>query len=200
MEVDASEIGLRAVLSQRHGKPGKLYPCAFFSRNLTPAEVNYDIGNRELLAVKAAIKEWYHWLDGVLHPFTILTDHRNLEYIWQTKCLNPRQVRWALFFTCFHFTISYHPGLKNADVLSRRYSPPEQQLTPEPIILSSMVVALVSWDVEGKLAPQGCPTGRLYIPRMLQTRVIEWARTSPASGHPGVSCTSSVLSRKILVA
>ncbi|KAL0167369.1 hypothetical protein M9458_039213, partial [Cirrhinus mrigala] len=60
MEVDASDCGIGAVLSQRHGQPGKLFPCAFFSRKLTQAERNYDVGNKELLSMKAAIEEWRH--------------------------------------------------------------------------------------------------------------------------------------------
>lgn len=57
VEVDASDSGIGAVLSQRHGQPGKLYPCAFFSRKLTAAEQNYDVGNKELLSMKAAIEQ-----------------------------------------------------------------------------------------------------------------------------------------------
>ncbi|KAK3555967.1 hypothetical protein QTP86_029930, partial [Hemibagrus guttatus] len=68
-EVDASDSGIGAVLSQRHGQPGKLFPCAYFSRKLTNAERNYDVGNKELLAMKAAIEEWRHWLEGSTHPF-----------------------------------------------------------------------------------------------------------------------------------
>ncbi|KAK3545141.1 hypothetical protein QTP70_001467 [Hemibagrus guttatus] len=45
VEVDASTTGVGAVLSQQQGNPQKLHPCAFFSRKLNPAEVNYDIGN-----------------------------------------------------------------------------------------------------------------------------------------------------------
>lgn len=58
-----SDCGIGAVLSQRHGTPGKLHPCAFFSRKLTPAENNYDIGNKELLSIKATLEEWTHWLE-----------------------------------------------------------------------------------------------------------------------------------------
>ncbi|KAK3548117.1 hypothetical protein QTP70_004885 [Hemibagrus guttatus] len=113
VEVDASSSGLGAVLSQRHGEPGKLHPCAFYSRKLTAAEANYDVCNWELLSIKAALEEWRHWLEGARHPFTVLTDHRNLEYLRGTKRLNPRQAKWALFFTRFQFSVSYCPGSKN---------------------------------------------------------------------------------------
>lgn len=50
VEVDASEVGVGAILSQRHGSPSKLYPCAYFSYKLSPAERNYDVRNCKLLA------------------------------------------------------------------------------------------------------------------------------------------------------
>ncbi|MGL5566364.1 MAG: Ty3/Gypsy family RNase HI domain-containing protein, partial [Plesiomonas sp.] len=93
-------------LSQQQGKPSRLHPCAFFSRKLSPAEVNYDIGNRDLLAIKIALEEWRHWLEGAKHPFLVLTDHKNLKYLHDAKRLNPCQARWALFFTHSNFTIS----------------------------------------------------------------------------------------------
>ncbi|KAK3551619.1 hypothetical protein QTP70_020827 [Hemibagrus guttatus] len=62
-------VEVDAVLSQCHGQPGKLFPCAYFSRKLTDAECNYDVGNKEFLAMKATIKEWRHWLEGSTYPF-----------------------------------------------------------------------------------------------------------------------------------
>lgn len=77
VEVDASEIGLGGVLSQYYGDPRKLHPCAYFSRNLTEAERNYNIANLELLEVKAALEVWCHWLEGARHTITVFIDHRN---------------------------------------------------------------------------------------------------------------------------
>ena len=85
VEVDASDSGVGGVLSQQAVEDGKLHPCAFFSRALSPAERNYDVGNRELLALKLAVEEWRHWFEGAADPFLIYTDHKNLEYIRQSK-------------------------------------------------------------------------------------------------------------------
>ena len=78
VEVDASNVGVGAILSQRSAGDSKVHPCAFYSHRLSPAEQNYDIGNKELLAVKLALEEW---LEGAQVPFQVWTDHKNLEYL-----------------------------------------------------------------------------------------------------------------------
>lgn len=98
VEVDALDLGEGAVLSQRAKEDNKLHLCAFFSRKLSPAKRNYDIGNRELLAVELALEGWHHWLEGAEPPFTEWMDHKNLAYIQTAKRLNSQQARWTLFF------------------------------------------------------------------------------------------------------
>ncbi|KAI2644730.1 Transposon Tf2-6 polyprotein [Labeo rohita] len=135
VEVDASSTGVGAMLLQSQGQPSKTYPCAFYSHKLSPAEKNYDVGNRELLAIKLALEEWRHWLERARHPFVILTDHKNLEYLRTAKVLNYRQARWSLFFTRFNFTINYRPGSQNtkADALSRVHEPDHTSPPPETV-------------------------------------------------------------------
>ncbi len=113
IEVDASTTGVGAVLSQQQGTPAKLHPCAFFSRKLSLAERNYDIGKRELLAIKLALEEWRHWLEGAQHPFSVLTDHKNLQFLRDAKRLNPHQARWpsSLPGSILQFPISQVPRM-----------------------------------------------------------------------------------------
>ncbi|KAK3569110.1 hypothetical protein QTP86_022143 [Hemibagrus guttatus] len=120
---------------------------AFYSRKLTTAEANYDVGNRELLAIKAALEEWRHWLEGARHPFQVLTDHRNPEYLHGAKRLNPRQARWALLFTRFPFMVTYRPGSKNgkADALSRKFERADKPVLTEPILPPTAILAPVRW-------------------------------------------------------
>ncbi|KAK7887257.1 hypothetical protein WMY93_026878 [Mugilogobius chulae] len=150
VEVDASDTGVGAVLSQRSPVDQKLHPCAFFSRRLSPAERNYSIGDKELLAVKLALEEWRHYLEGTEIPFVVWTDHKNLSYIQSAKRLNSRQARWALFFGRFNFTLTYRPGSRNVkpDSLSRQFSSSDSPDTMETVLPLSCVVASLTWEIE----------------------------------------------------
>ncbi|KAH9247948.1 hypothetical protein BASA81_014407 [Batrachochytrium salamandrivorans] len=121
LETDASDFAISGVLHQ-HDQTNTLRPVAFYSRQMNNAERNYDIYDKELLAVVESFKHWRHLLQGGLHPVTVLCDHKNLEYFMSTKKLTRRQARWSLELSEYTFTITHRPGKLNgrADSLSRR--------------------------------------------------------------------------------
>uniref|UniRef100_A0A8C6P7M8 Gypsy retrotransposon integrase-like protein 1 n=3 Tax=Nothobranchius furzeri TaxID=105023 RepID=A0A8C6P7M8_NOTFU len=204
LEVDASDTGVGAVLSQVSPLDHRLHPCAFFSRRLTPTESRYDVGDRELLAVKLAIEEWRHWLEGAEIPFIIWTDHKNLVYLREAKRLNPRQYRWSLFFSRFNFQISYRPGSKNVkpDALSRQYAS-DQETELSTILPPACVVGGVTWEIRDQVLeaqrtdpdPGKGPPDRLWVPQAVRSKVIHWAHTGKFSLHPGVGRTIALIRR-----
>ncbi|KAI1676227.1 reverse transcriptase [Pyrenophora tritici-repentis] len=121
LETDASDYVSAGVLSQ-HGDDGILRPVAFFSKKHSVTECNYEIYDKELLAIIRCFEEWRPELEGTVSPIKVITDHRNLEYFTTTKLLNRRQARWAEFLSRFNFKIVYRPGKLGAkpDALTRR--------------------------------------------------------------------------------
>jgi hypothetical protein len=120
IEVDASDTIIGGVLSQRHQK--HLHPVAYYSRKMSPAECNYGIGDKELLAIVTAFEEWHLYLEGLSDPAIVYTDHANLQTFTTKMKLNRRQVRWSQKLAEYNFRIIYREGHKNckADALTRR--------------------------------------------------------------------------------
>jgi hypothetical protein len=134
VETDASDYALGAVMSHIEDDT-RLHPVAFYSRKFKPAEINYDIHDKEMLAIVAALKEWEHMLKSCQDKFMVYTDHKKLEYLASPKVLTRCQARWAEFLSEFWFKVIYRPGHLNtkADVLSRRrdYTDKEGSETPQ---------------------------------------------------------------------
>ena len=120
LETDASDFVTAAVLSQ-YDPQGVLRPVAFMSKKMIPAECNYEIYDKELLAIVKAFESWTAELGSVEASTLVLTDHKNLEYFTTTKKLNRRQARWNELLANFDFKIIFRPGKKNgkADALTR---------------------------------------------------------------------------------
>ena len=93
VEVDASQFAVGGILSQRNPKTGVIHPVAYFSKKLLPAEQNYTISERELIAIKMAFLEWRHYLLGARHTITVFSDHKNFQFLKTARALTPRQMR-----------------------------------------------------------------------------------------------------------
>jgi hypothetical protein len=106
LETDASDYAIGVCISQKDSE-GRSYPVAFYSRKMSPAEGNYDIHDKELLAIVAAFQEWRVYLEGAKYSVKVLTDYKNLIYFTTTKKLNRRQVRWAELIASYNFQIFY---------------------------------------------------------------------------------------------
>lgn len=210
VEVDASDIGVGAILSQRSPQSNKLDPCACFSKRLSDTERNYDVGNHELLAVVLALQEWRHWLEGAQHPFVIWTDHKNLSYLRTARRLNSRQARWALFLGRFKFTLAYRPGSKSTkpDALSRLHIADCSDAPPETIIPTSCILAAAHWDIEKVVSdaqhsepdPGTGPPNCLFVPSSARSQVLQWGHSSKLACHPGIHRTLSFIKQRFLVA
>lgn len=114
LRTDASAFALGAVLSNADDKP-----VAYASRTLKPAEVNYPVIEKELLAIVWACKHFRPYLFG--KKFEILTDHRPLIYLFGMTNPSSRLTKFRLALEEFDFKITYVKGKDNAtaDALSR---------------------------------------------------------------------------------
>jgi RNase H-like domain found in reverse transcriptase/Reverse transcriptase (RNA-dependent DNA polymerase) len=79
IQVDSSLFATGGILTQMDTN-GDRHPCAYLSKSLTKEQRNYDTGDRELLAIIQALKEWRHYIQGSGHTTIVLSDHDNLRH------------------------------------------------------------------------------------------------------------------------
>ena len=172
-----------------------MHPVAFPSRKLNSAERNYNIHDKELLAILVAFLEWQHYLQGTEKPITVYTDHENLQYFPTTKAWTARQIRWSQKLCDFNFVIVYRPGVKRdkPDALSRRpeFRPEEGATHREQQILrpghfSKFQIAVV-WGGEPSLLQQELPHPKIEnlvrIQRLIKDARIQTRGLKLAAGH-----------------
>src|ERR1700676_446252 len=200
---DASGFAIGAALCQDHGNGQQ--PCAYISRKMNNHEVNYPVHEQELLAIIHALREWRHYLHG--NQFTVITDHRSLQYLQTQPHLSARQIRWSEFLQQFDFIVTYRAGKENhvADALSRR---PDHQLAAlaESTItvsdtlqndiknayhLDPITKLLITKKTNPKFKYSDdmiyTPDNRLYVPNHsdIYNKILSEAHDTPTSGHMG---------------
>jgi len=153
----------------------------FWSRKCTPAERNYDIHDREMLAIVECFKHWRHYLEGSKHPVHIRSDHKNLETFMSTKILNRRQARWAEFLSDYDFVLDHIPGSKNpADGPSRRPDYAKDVDIPSGALIPPKALGLLppeSLPSGVRPAPGDAPGAYLELTPESSRSQVEWSRS-----------------------
>ena len=121
IKMDVSDYALAAILSMVSLTDNEVHRIAFHSHTFTPPKLNYDVHDKELLAIFEAFKIWCHYLKGSPTPIDVVTDHKNFEYFSTTKLLTHCQVHWSECLCQFNLTIHFCPGRLGTkpDVLTR---------------------------------------------------------------------------------
>jgi len=109
VEADASDFTIGGVLSMKC-EDEKWRPVAYIFKSLNETKRNYEIHDKEMLAMIRCLEIWRYFLEGVKDQFEIWMDHKNLEYFIKAQKLNQRQTRWTLYLSRFDFALKYVAG------------------------------------------------------------------------------------------
>ena len=161
-ETDASKCVTAGIISQIEND-GFLRPITFCSKSMSKSECNYDVHDKELLAIILALEEWRRYVKGSQQRAKILTDHKNLLPFMTRKRLNERQVRWKQFLSQFDFKIDYRPGKEGGKphALTRepgylpsqddkRHTQMEQILLPQHYFKDTKVESMELFSMDNK--------------------------------------------------
>ncbi len=119
LTVNASPVGISAILSQKDSGSDNSRVIAYASRALTPVEKRYSQTEKEALSIVWAVEHFHLYIYG--SHFTLVTDHKPLEVIYGSASSKPsaRIERWVLRLQPYTFSVVYKPGKDNpADFLS----------------------------------------------------------------------------------
>lgn len=192
METDASDKAIGGCLKQKDDD-GKLHPVAYYSRKLTGPEANYDVHDKELLAVVECLKQWRVYLEGAKYPVQVYSDHKNLTRWTTTQTLNRRQVRWAMELSSYDFRITHVRGTENitADALSRR-ADYMQGLEPEPATLLRKEGKYLTYN---KPETETLATMEQEPSETEKQEIISSRHDEKTAGHPGIDKTIELITR-----
>ncbi|QRW17502.1 Retrotransposable element Tf2 protein [Rhizoctonia solani] len=195
IECNALDYATGAILSQRNPE-GKLAPVAYLSKSLSPAEKNYNIFDKELLAVIRAFKEWRHLLEGSELPVQVLTDHKNLEYFSTSQSLNKLPLEGGVenqvLLKPELFIASITPDQEINDLIGKAIY--EDDRLKEILHKLQNKEKILDWELkEGLLWYQG----KIFVPKdnTIRNLILESRHDALAAGHPGQARTLELISR-----
>ena len=102
---DGSQIGIGVMYGQG-ASWDTTRPAGFLSKKFTSVQHNYCMHKHETLAVLEALMKWEDKLLG--RKFTVVTDHKGLEYFKTQPNFSPRQTRWWEYLSCFNYNTMVH--------------------------------------------------------------------------------------------
>jgi len=155
IETDALKYATGAVLVQLDSN-GDRHPVVFYSKTFSPAEQNYNIHDRELLAIIWVLEAWRHYIQGLGLTTVILSDHQNLTTHKEAKKLNRRQARWFLFLSEYDIKLVHTPGKKmiQSNALSQwpDHCPAEDNNNDDMILLpDNLFIYLIDVDLQERI-------------------------------------------------
>jgi RNase H-like domain found in reverse transcriptase/Reverse transcriptase (RNA-dependent DNA polymerase) len=135
---------------------GDRHPCAYLSKILMKEQRNYDAGDRELLAIIQALKEWRHYIQASGHATIVLSNHDNYQHFKLPQTIGQWMARWTLYLSKFDIKLVHIPGKKNihADSLSRRPDLCPQGTDNEDVIVlpEHLFVNLIDMELQKRIA------------------------------------------------
>ena len=123
LETDFSNTVNERVLSQKQ-KNDLLHSIAFFFKNMSSIECNYEIYDKKLFAIIRCFEKWRFEFKATDLSMKIFTDHKSLEYFMTTKKLIKRQIKWFEFLSQYNFVIMYQSDAQNVktNALIKRFN------------------------------------------------------------------------------
>ena len=117
ISTNASDMAIGGVLGQKEGQSP--YAIYFISKNISPAELNYTVTEKEFLAVVYSINKFCNYIIG--YKVFVHTYHSAIIFLMNKPITNGRVTRWLLILQEFNITVIDRPGKENlvADFLSR---------------------------------------------------------------------------------
>ena len=188
LHIDTSAYGMGTILSQEGSHTTKtlaqwhkpiLHPVAYYSATFMPTEWNYNIYERELLAIMKALTHWRHYLGWTKTPFIICTDQANLQYWKSPRNLNCQTARWHTDLQEYDYILEYIPGKTNTatDALSQ---PPGKDHGEEDN--KDITIIPPHWAQAARTLG-----GQTIVPNVREVRraILQINHDLPTAGHPG---------------
>ncbi|XP_007111245.2 retrotransposon-like protein 1 [Physeter macrocephalus] len=112
LETGVTKTSLHASLIQVDDQSGKRVCCAFYSRNISPIEVEASPAEMKILPVRAAFMVWCRYLENTEEPIMILLNTEDLASLNDDRLTVLLPGHWVFFFSHFHFDVMERPEPK----------------------------------------------------------------------------------------